>query len=178
MPRSTDTRNLHPVLRDVLHDLDARLFAANIPLQLYEAGRSPFRQAELYAIGRGTGTPGKHVTRARAWSSFHQWGMAADYVFKINGNWTWDEPTSGMWSEYQGIATGLGLRPLSFEKPHVEWPWPLSSLQAGKYPEGGDADWRDWLETQIESWGQEARVVGGITHPAAPPLLIDRPAVA
>jgi peptidoglycan L-alanyl-D-glutamate endopeptidase CwlK len=178
MPRESDTSVLHPILRSVLPELDGQLFRAGIPLQVYEAGRSPFRQAEFYAIGRGTGTPGKHVTRAKAWGSFHQFGLAVDYVFKIDGKWTWDEPTPGMWKQYQAIGESLGLRALPFETPHLEWPVALADLQAGRYPDGGDDAWRNWLEGWLEQWGSVARDVGGITHPAAPPLMIDRPAVA
>jgi len=178
MARESDRSVLHPVIRNLLPQLDQQLFAAGIPLQLYEAGRTPFRQAELYAVGRGTGTPGKHVTRAKAWGSFHQFLLAIDYVFKVDGNWTWDEPEAGMWKQYQAIGASLKLRALPFETPHLEFPWSLADLQTGKYPNGGDDAWRGWLDTQIELWGSRARDVGGITHPAAPPLAIERPAVA
>ncbi len=122
--------------------------------------------------------PGRHVTRARAWESFHQYGLAVDYVFKVDDGWTWSEPDAGMWQRYQEIGTGLGLRALSFEIPHLELPAVLHLLQAGSFPAGGDDDWRRWLETQIEQWGQSARSVGAIIHPGAPLLTIDRPMVA
>lgn len=178
MSRDSNSTTLHPAIRNLLPQLDQQLFAAGIPLQLYEACRTPFRQAELYAIGRDTGTPGKHVTRARAWESFHQFGCAVDYVFKVDGNWTWTEPTAGMWKQYQAIGQGLGLRALSFETPHLEFPAVLTSMQAWLYPVDGDTVWRDWLETQIEQWGQSPKFIGTIMHPAAPPLMIDRPALA
>lgn len=176
MPRDVDVSHLHPAIRNLLSELDARLFNAGIPLQLYEGARSPFRQAELYARGRGTGTPGKHVTKARAWASFHNHGLAVDYVFKVDGNWTWDEPERGQWQKYQAIADALGLRSLSFEKPHVEVATALAPLQAGMYPPGGDGSWRDWLDEAIETWGPTSRDVGGVMHPGAPPLAIERPA--
>jgi peptidoglycan LD-endopeptidase CwlK len=178
MARDSNTAILHPVIRYVIPSLNVRLEQAGIPLQCYEAGRSPFRQAELYAVGRGTGTPGKHVTRARAWESYHQFGLAVDYVFFVDNAWTWNEPEAGMWKQYQDIGATLGLRALSFEIPHLEFPAVLQLLQAGRYPDGGDDAWRYWLDTQIEQWGQEARLVGQITHPGAPPLAIDRPVAA
>lgn len=177
MPRDTDPSHLHPLIRNVLPELDRQLFQAGIELRLYEAGRSPDRQAALFAVGRDTGTPGKHVTRARAWESMHQYGLAVDYVFWQDGAWSWSEPSPGQWRAYQAIGASLGLRALSFEAPHLEWPTPLSSLQAGRYPAGGDASWRDWLDGMIEGWGAAAKVVGSLTHPGAPPLAIERPAL-
>lgn len=180
MPRDSDPSHLHPLLRNFLGELDAELAGAGIPLALYEGARSPFRQVELFAKGRGVGEPGKTVTRARAWGSFHQFGMAVDYVFRDKNGWTWSEPKSGMWNEYTRIAHGIGLRTLSFEKPHAELPINLSDLQAGRFPVGGDESWERWLEQEIERWGSEARTVGSQVHPAAPPLptLGQRPPLA
>lgn len=172
MPRDTDRSHLHPVFRVKLADLDAALASAGLPLQLFEAGRAPQRQQELYAQGRisGCGTFGKHVTNAKPWQSFHQFGLAADYVFFVDGKWTWNEPTPGAWARYTEIAAQVGLRSLSFERPHVELPVPLTSLQAGRYPDGGDQAWIDWLDAMVESWGSAARTVDGIVYPGAPPM--------
>lgn len=176
MPRDVDRSHLHPALREKCVALDSALAAKRIPLELYEGARSPFRQVELYARGRGTGETGRTVTRAKAWASLHQYGLAVDYVFRVDGAWSWDEPRVGMWEDYAGLAEAIGLRSLSFEKPHVELPVALSSLQRGMYPVGGDDTWNAWLETMIEQWGGHARTAGGIIHPAPPPLFIDRPA--
>jgi peptidoglycan LD-endopeptidase CwlK len=177
MPRDNDPAHLHPLLRNFLTELDGELAAAGIPLALYEGGRSPFRQVELFARGRGVGEPGKTVTRARAWASMHQYGMAVDYVFRVGERWTWEEPKRGMWDEFTRIARGIGLRTLSFEKPHAELPVVLSDLQAGRFPVGGDETWERWIEQEIERWGSEARTANGHVHPGAPPLpsLNERP---
>lgn len=178
MARDTDRTHLHPTFLAALTTLEASLAADGIPLALFEGARSPFRQAELYAQGRGTGPTGRTVTRAKAWQSFHQFGIAADFVFNVNGAWTWDEPRPGLWSRYTDLARAAGLRTLDFERPHVELPVALQPLQVGHYPPGGSDSWQAWIETQIEQWGQQARDVGGITHPAAPPLGFDRPPLA
>jgi hypothetical protein len=177
MPRESSREFLHPTFRGMVQELDRRLLDAGIPLRPYEGARSPVRQAELYARGRGVGETGKTVTRAKAWGSFHQYALAEDEVFFLDGKWSWEEPRAGMWQEFTGIARDLGLRTLSFERPHVEYPYPLASLQAGNYPRGGDATWERWLETAIENWGRDARTIGGIVHPGAPPMptLEERP---
>lgn len=177
MPRENAREFLHPTFRGMVQELDRRLADAGIPIRPYEGARSPFRQAELYARGRNTGEPGKTVTRAKAWGSFHQFALAEDEVFFVDGKWSWSEPRAGMWEEFTAIARGIGLRTLSFERPHVEYPVSLAALQAGTYPRGGDETWERWLESQIEAWGHDARTIGDIVHPGAPPLpsLDERP---
>ena len=154
MARDTDWRHLHPAFRAHFEDLAAK--AAVLGLRPYEGARSPQRQAQLYARGRTSGEPGKTVTHAGPWDSFHNYGMAADFVFMVDGRWTWEEPSKGRWAEFRRLVAGTGLRGLSFEIPHVELPVSLSDLKAGKYPVGGDALWEDWLEAMIESWPMKA----------------------
>lgn len=162
--RLTDKTLLHPGFRERLKEVEARLAAEKIPLVVFEGARTPFRQAELYALGRTTPNT-KMVTKAPPWRSFHQYGLAADYVVRLYGQWTWDEPKRGMWLRYQQIAHDVGLDVLSFEKPHIQYPWPLNDLTRGIYPPGGDATWASWLGGQIEQWGTQPR------HdiPGAPP---------
>lgn len=180
MPRDTSHDHLHGELTRRLRQIDAALADAGLAsLRLYEGARSPFRQVELYSRGRGVGPPGKFVTKARAWESFHQFGCAVDYVFwSLDRGWSWDEPTPGAWARWTEIAQRYGLRTLSFERPHAELPLSLGDLQRGKYPPGGGDAWEAWLEREAEAWGQEARTIGGQLHPAAPPVTIDRPPLA
>jgi peptidoglycan L-alanyl-D-glutamate endopeptidase CwlK len=164
-------------MRKALAELAGRLFVEGIPLRVYEAGRTPQRQRDLYLQGRNSPS-GRIVTKAKPWESYHQFGMAVDHVFWIDGlGWTWNEPKPGMWARYTQLADKCGLRSLSFEKPHVELPLRLADLQSGVYPPGGDDSWRDWLEAQIESWGPGAREVSGLMMPGAPPQFTDRPAL-
>lgn len=180
MPRIFDTQYLHPLARIAADSFQSELMVAGIPLRIYETVRSPFRQAELYAVGRAPGTGERTKTKARAWDSLHQYGFAWDMVFLINGRWTWDEPEKGMWDEYTARAKARGLIPLSFERPHVQLPMSLAGLHAGNMPPytGNDLDpWADWLEEQAEQWGRDPFTVSGIEHPGAPlwVLRFDRP---
>lgn len=176
--RDTDKSHLHPSFRQKLGELEAKLATEGIPLQLYEGARTPFRQAELYARGRTS--VGSTVTRATAWTSFHQYGVAADYVFMVDGKWTWNEQKPGQWKRYGELCHLVGLERLDFEQPHVQLIYPLSHLRRGAYPLGGDATWETWLETQISLWGSFSRDMGGILHPGAPPPLDihERPALS
>jgi len=65
------------------------LFEENdLPFRMFEGFRSPQRQDYLYQQGRSR--PGNIITNARPWTSFHQYGLAADFVLFINNKWSWD----------------------------------------------------------------------------------------
>lgn len=166
-----DPRHLHAEMRERLRALN-ELLAVDLPtLHLYESYRSPGRQAILYARGRttGHGTPGKTATRAPAWRSLHQYGLAADYVFRASENWSWQEPERGAWQRYHELARRCGLEALSFEKPHVQMPESLARLKVGNYPPGGGAEWVEIMAEAVTAWGDKPRVILGQTHPGAPP---------
>lgn len=178
MSRVSDVTLLHPACLDRVLDLDSRLEQMGIPMRTYETVRSPWRQAELYARGRAKGSVHKKVTKAQAWRSRHQFGLAVDKVFFVNGAWTWDEPEAGMWDAYHELARGVNLWPLGFEKPHVELMWNAEALARGHLPAGWkDSAFEDWFIEQCEKWGSHERTEAGLLHPGAPPLpdLDDRP---
>lgn len=134
--------------------LQARLEAEHIPLEIFESVRSPSRQAELYAKGRVEGQVdfGRTVTRAKPYQSAHQYGLAVDFVFKVNGVWTWDEPEPLQWGRFTRYAVECGLQTLSFEKPHVQMdPSALHTLQPGPF------DTREWL-----TWLAKANGAGAV----------------
>lgn len=130
------------------------LHAVGIPLEPYETGRPPARQGELYAIGRepGNGELGHTRTDSLPWESAHQFGMAVDLVFRVNGRWTWVEPEAGMWDHLHDLAPKAGLRGLRnrkghlIEMPHVQpatlWPTDLARLERGPNETGA---WLAWL---------------------------------
>jgi peptidoglycan L-alanyl-D-glutamate endopeptidase CwlK len=166
--RLTDTLLLHKEFRDRVRALEQELGREGIPLWLYEGARSPFRQSELYARGRST--EGHIVTRAKPWQSFHQYGLAADYVFKHSEKWTWEEPEDGMWARYTELATACGLVTLSFERPHCQFGGStIDELLAGHYPGPGGASWQSWLGRQIELW----RASNPQGTPCPPPFDVD-----
>lgn len=175
MPRDTADEHLHPAFLAPLLSLEAELELLRVPLRRFEGARGPSRQAALYSIGRvtGVGQRGKTKTRARAWESNHQYCVAADLVFYLDGLWTWEEPEAGMWGEYRRRAEAHGLHLLSFEEPHCELPISRGALEAGDFPpSGGDERWRAWMETEAERWGVLARGVNGLMQPGAPPALL------
>jgi peptidoglycan L-alanyl-D-glutamate endopeptidase CwlK len=111
----------------------------DIPLAVYETYRTPERQDYLFAQGRTH--PGKIVTYARSWESFHQYGLAVDMAFKVNGQWTWDEPRKGMWEDYHRIARKFHLMPLNFETPHIQIAGYTIPQLRERMPKSGGTTW-------------------------------------
>jgi hypothetical protein len=62
------------------------------------------------------------VTNAKAWESYHQYGLAVDFVLRLGNQWSWD--TSGTlkrhWQRLHELGREVGLEPLSWELPHLQ----------------------------------------------------------
>ncbi len=151
--RDSNLDHLHPVFRARVKQLLERLEAENLPFRLFEGFRSPSRQQYLYAQGRSR--PGNIVTNAGPWSSFHQYGVAADFVLFENGQWSWDDGGAKRkwWERLHAMGRELGLKPLSWEQPHLEMvQLELTALRNGHYPPEGDSSWAENLQAAIFSW--------------------------
>lgn len=156
---SNDFNLLHPVMRRLVTKLQKKLLDENIPLYVFEGYRSPERQNTLYAKR-------PKVTNAQAWQSYHQYGMAADFVFYEHGNWHWGKSNqhTKWYKRLHQIARELGLERVSWEMPHVQLPGvELTDLRSGAYPPGGDSNWGMHLTEVITSWTQAGN------NPDAPP---------
>lgn len=99
---------------------EAKLAKAGIRVMLTQGHRSIDEQNKLYAKGRTA--PGSVVTNARGGYSWHNFGLAADYAFVINGKVTWNGP----WNVFGRIARECGLEwggawKKFIDRPHVQW---------------------------------------------------------
>lgn len=161
--RNNDLNLLHPVVRAGVISVKDELMTEGIPFQVFEAFRYPARQADLYAQGRTT--PGAIVTYAEPWHSYHQYGLAVDFVIFENGKWSWDDSTKekkGWWKRMHELGKKHGLSPLDFETPHLQISGTSSNaLSQGHYPAGGDEPWAEHLAAVIMGWN---------STPSAPPV--------
>lgn len=167
--RRADLEGLHPVVRAAVVGVLEDVRAANLPFRLFESYRSPERQAMLFAQGRTA--PGDIVTKARPWTSYHQYGLAADFVLFIDGKWSWSANgvLARAWDQLHEIGRKHGLEPLSWERPHLQLiGTTIERLRAGDYPPGGDSDWAETLQAAIAQWP-------GPGAPPAPKVPSDRP---
>lgn len=177
MARDTAPEHLHPRFRLKVNQLISKLEAEGLPFRMFEGFRSARRQHELYQQGRSK--PGARVTNADAWSSLHQYGVAADFVLYIDGQWSWDTSKNkkSWWQRLHELARQHQLEPLSWELPHLQLQqMSLSQLRAGIYPDGGDEDWADNLQLAIAQWsGHPPAPLPPTLISARPPLPADAP---
>jgi len=113
-------RGLNPEFREKLEEFEWRLETSGIRVKLTCGYRSIEEQNRLYARGRTA--PGPVVTRARGGYSWHNFGLAADYVFVVGGRITWEGP----WKIFGRVARECGLEwggdwKTFPDRPHVQW---------------------------------------------------------
>lgn len=176
--RDSDISRLHPAIRDKVTAIQKQLQSEKIPFEVFEAFRTPERQAVLFAKGRTT--KGPKVTWVGPWGSIHQYGLAVDFVLRINGNWSWDDKgaRSKSWQRMHELAKDNGMTPLFnkkkqlIEKPHIQLIGASASeMRNGVYPEGGDEIWAEHLSDLIDNWeGPDAAPTKPDSAPERPPL--------
>jgi len=161
--RNNDLSLLHPVVREAVIQVVKSLNDDGIQFKVFEAFRFPERQADLFSQGRTK--PGNIVTYAQPWYSYHQYGLAVDFVLFENGKWNWDDSTAEKkqwWKRMHELGKKYGLIPLDFETPHLQVSGTSSNaLSHGHYPVGGDDQWAEHLAAVITGWSGS---------PSAPPI--------
>lgn len=111
---------LHPVMRDrviVLREALETAYSRDLTptlFRVFETYRTPMRQTTLLQA---------RATKAAAWQSAHQFGLAADFVAwnpKLR-RWSW-EPEED-WDFLKATAEDVGLSvPIEWDRVHVEHP--------------------------------------------------------
>ncbi|WP_179758965.1 glycosyl hydrolase 108 family protein [Hoeflea halophila] len=121
------------------------------------------------------------MTWVGPWGSIHQYGLAVDFVLKINGKWSWDDrgPEAAYWTRMHELALENGMTPLYnkagalIEKPHIQLKGVSArDLYKGHYPEGGDEAWAEYLGNLIDNW------TGSPAAPVKPQNVAERPPLA
>ena len=157
--RDGDISRLHPAIRDKVQAIRDTLHDEGHPFEVFEAFRTPDRQAHLFAQGRTR--PGNKVTWVGPWRSIHQYGLAVDFVLCPGGKWSWDDSGANArsWTRMHEVARDHGMTPLFnskgqlIEKPHIQIEGvSVSDLAAGRFPSGGDAVWSDHITALIHGW--------------------------
>lgn len=94
----------------------AKARQAGFNVYIFESYRSPARQDFLYAQGRGK--PGPVVTKAKAWQSWHQYGLAVDLAVRVDGQWSWAFDPAALAQVFQGLPVTWGGPK---DGPHYQW---------------------------------------------------------
>jgi len=157
-----DKSHLFPPFAALLSRFEDLLVHQGLPFYLFEGLRTWERQEWLYAQGRTR--PGKVVTNAKPGSSWHAFGLAADYVMdgmvdKPGIQWSWEMRGHSEWLKMAQLAVALGLESAYFWKqfpecPHVQQRYGLGLPRANElYRTGGiQAVWEEAqrnLETEV-----------------------------
>ena len=116
---AANKNGLRPLFIKKLNACEVALKKAGIKVIMTQGYRSIEAQNALYAKGRTA--PGSKVTNAKGGSSWHNFGLAADYVFVINGKVTYNGP----WAKFGKIAESCGLEwggnfKSICDRPHVQ----------------------------------------------------------
>lgn len=169
--RDSDISKLHPAIRDKVTAIQKQLNKEGIDFHVFEAFRTPERQAILRAKR-------PKVTWVGPWGSIHQYGLAVDFVLKIKGKWSWDDQGAEAkhWDRMHELAKENGMTPLYnndgklVEKPHIQLMYiSATSLRQGVYPKGGDEVWAERLGELVDNWE------GPGAAPPKPELVPERP---
>lgn len=141
-----DFGHLHPLLRHQLLEFFQETGRRKLAVFVTEGWRSEERQGWLYASGRSRSGP--ILTHALPGQSYHNLLLAGRKCSAAVDVAVWDEdkpwPKSLEWQgsdkEWQIVeaaADKAGLQTLSFERPHLQLPFPLPELARGlHWPEG------------------------------------------
>ncbi|MGG4434630.1 peptidoglycan-binding protein [Priestia megaterium] len=131
-------KGVHGTIRDMVIQLIKKAYDQKIYVAITQGFRSIDEQNALYAQGRTTG--GSIVTNARGGYSFHNYGLAVDFVLLNESKQpVWN--VNDKWMSVVRMATGMGFSSGAYwssfkDYPHLELTFGLSlaQLRAGKKP--------------------------------------------
>jgi hypothetical protein len=102
---------LAPVARTAFAGLDAYL-RRETRFRLFETYRDPAAQETAFAA---------RTSKARAFESAHQFGLAADFVPYGTKGWEWPATDHPEWDDLRRAAQSFGLlNGIHWDRPHVE----------------------------------------------------------
>ena len=138
MTISRDKSVLNPKFATQLISFEEALQSEVLPFSLFMGLRTWAEQDALWAQGRTTS--GKIVTNAKGGDSWHNYGLAADYVwYGLAGGatlpqWSWDVDAK-LWVRIGEIAVGIGLEwggnwKTFKDLPHVQNRFGLTLVEA------------------------------------------------
>lgn len=118
-------KSLYPKIQKQVYELLVKIKKAGLQGGIHQAYRSFDEQALLYAKGRDINgdiiDKTQVVTNSRAGYSYHNYGLAIDWVFKTPG-WNWDMPEAE-WQRIGELGKSCGFKwggDWGWDKPHFE----------------------------------------------------------
>lgn len=113
---------IHPELEKRIDALIVRMKELGHTIIVTSGYRSIKKQNEIYAQGRSK--PGKIVTKAKGGDSYHNYGLAVDLAFLVNGNISWAENMPwellGKEGKLFGLEWGGDFKSIK-DRPHFQY---------------------------------------------------------
>ena len=137
MINSRDFDKLRPRTREKVIAFQTACREAGVPVLIYQTLRDKEYQNSLYAQGRTK--PGKVVTNAKGGNSFHEYGVAFDFVPLVNGQPAWDATKRyalcGQIGKKLGLEWGGDFKSFK-DMPHMQdtLGFTIADYAAGKAP--------------------------------------------
>lgn len=181
---------MRPQVRKVLEEMKA----LGHQMMVTDGNRTWAEQTALYSKGRRGIKGEKTVTNARAGYSYHNYGVAVDMTFVVDGQPNWSE--GHPWAKYGEVAKKHGFSwggdwwkfGSANDKPHIEMSFGYSTAKLLKM---GEANAKDLLqrlgvekfpqEPVIPTWAKESvekAITLGIKDWSNPNQPVDRALVA
>ena len=113
---NNDLNLVSPYFKSRIEKALRLLWDAQHSIFIFEAYRAPSRSDYLYEQGRTA--PGKIVTKAKAWQSLHNYGLACDLWPKVNNRWVFQydyKPVAEIMRK-QGFKCGIDFG----DNPHFQ----------------------------------------------------------
>ena len=121
MINSRDFDKLIPRTREKAVAFQIACREAGVPVLIYQTLRDKEFQDQLYAQGRTT--PGKIVTNAKGGNSFHEYGVAFDFVPLVDGVPAWKDDKRyqlcGQIGKQLGLEWGGDFKSIK-DMPHMQ----------------------------------------------------------
>lgn len=149
--------SIHPKVLDAITATITEARARGMAVALHSGLRTADEQQKLWELGRITHNPdgaslakpmGNIVTNARAYESWHNFGLAGDIVFKDAKGFTWDVAHE-KWKALGDVGKIYGLEwggdwPKFPDLPHFQMRGKIKDVHEAKnilYNQGAEALW-------------------------------------
>jgi hypothetical protein len=164
-----DKSVLYKPFADQLIQFEFKLILLNLPFSLFVGLRTFQEQDALYAQGRTA--PGMIVTNARGGFSWHNFGLAADYVAHPDSKtWSWDVRMYS-YKQMADVAKSCGLDAGFYwttfnDPPHLQNVFKLALSHARLlYNEGGLQNVWNYLDNDndiVKKENENANITTGV----------------
>lgn len=116
-----DISLLKPKLQVIVRAIQKKIIEHNLPIEVFETGRTIERQRQLFRKGTSKTMNSRHLT-----------GEAVDFVVRINGRWSWKSKHIYIYEMFGALMTGLYGKQVEWGFDMWKWDYPHFQLKRKK----------------------------------------------